>query len=71
MAKSVRKSKFRCPQLRNHFIDFDVIRSLELPPEDHPVRKISFQPDVVGGLGKYPVCHCHWKVNFWGSCFPR
>ena len=25
----------------------------------------------VGGLGENPVCHCHWKDNFWGSCFPR
>ena len=41
------------------FIDFDEIRTLELPPEDHPPCKISFRSNNVGGLGEYPVCHCH------------
>jgi len=36
---------------------FDKIQILELPPEDHPLRKISFRSDDVGGLSEYPVCH--------------
>jgi len=61
MAKSLRKGKFRPSQLRNHLIDFDEIRTLELSPKDHPPRKISFRFDDVGGLGEYPVCQCHRK----------
>jgi len=34
----------------------DEIRTLELPPEDHPPCKISFRYDDVVGLGEYPVC---------------
>jgi len=71
MAKSMRKDKFRPPTAPKCLIDFDEIRTLELPSEDHPPCKISFRSDDVGGLGEYPVCHCHWKDNFWGSCFPR
>jgi len=42
--------------------DFDEIRILELPSEDHPPRKISFRSVDVGGLGEYPVCHCWVSV---------
>jgi len=52
-------------------IDFDEIQILELSPEDHPPHKISLWSDNVGGLSQYPICHCHWKYNFQGSCFPR
>jgi len=45
------------PQLRNRLIDFNEIRTLELPPGDHPSREISFRSDDVGGLGECPVCH--------------
>ena len=47
------------PQLRNRVIDFDLIRTLELSPEDHPPCKISFRSDDMGGLSEYTVCHCH------------
>jgi len=50
-------ANFDPPQLRNHLIDFDEIRILELPSEDHPPSKISFRSDDLGGLGEYPVCH--------------
>jgi len=55
------QGKFRHPiQLRNLLIDFDEIRTtLELPPEDHPPCKSSVRSDDMGGLGEYPVCHCH------------
>jgi len=58
MAKSMGMGKFRPPQLRNRLTDFDEIRTLELPSEDHPPCKFSFRSDDVGGLGEYPVCHC-------------
>jgi len=51
--------------------DFDEIRTLELPPKEPQPCKILFWSDDVGGLGEYPVCHCHWKYNFYGSCFHR
>jgi len=69
MAKSVRKGKFRPPQLRNRLIDSDEIRTLVLSPECHSQCKISFRSDDVRGLGGYPVCHCHWKDNS-GFMFP-
>jgi len=55
MSKSMRKGKFRPPQIRNHLIDFNEIRNLELPHEDHILCKISFRSDNVGDLGEYPV----------------
>jgi len=58
MAKSMRMGKFQPPQLRNGLTDFDEIRTIELPPKDHPQRKISFRFDDVSGFGKYPVCLC-------------
>jgi len=42
MAKFMGMGKFRPPQLRNRSTDFDEMRTLELPSEDHPPRKISF-----------------------------
>jgi len=50
MAKSMGMGKFRPPTAR--LTDFDKIRNLELPPEDHPQWKISFRSDIVGGLGE-------------------
>jgi len=58
MAKSVGMGKFRPPTAPKPLNRFDEIRTLELPSEDHPPRKISFRFDDVGGLGEYPVCHC-------------
>jgi len=52
MAKSMGMGKFRPPQIRKRLTDFDEIGNLELPPEDHPPRKISFRSDNVGGLGE-------------------
>jgi len=48
MAKSMGKGKFRPPQLRNRLIDFDEIRTLELPPEDHSPCKISSRSEYSG-----------------------
>jgi len=59
MAKSMRNGKFDPSQLRNYSIDFDEIRTLELPPKGYPSCKISFRSDDVDGLGECPVCHCH------------
>jgi len=56
-------ANFDPPQPRNHLTDFDEIRILELPSEDHPPCEISFRSDDVGGLGEYPVCHC-WDFVF-------
>jgi len=55
--------KFLPPQLRNRLTDFDEIRILELPSEDHPPSKISLRSDDMGGLGEYPVYHC-WVAVF-------
>jgi len=45
-------ANFDPPQLRNRLTDFDEIRNLEPPPEDHPPCKISFRSDNVGGFGE-------------------
>jgi len=62
--------KFWSTQLQNHVTDFDEIRTLELPPEGDPPCNILFWSDNVGGLGEYPVYHCHWKDNL-RSLFPQ
>ena len=46
------------PITRNRLSDFDDTRTLELSPEDHPPRKISFRSDDVGSLCEYPVSRC-------------
>ena len=47
VAKSMRKGKFRPLQLRNRFIDFDEIQTLELSLEDHPPHaKFHFDPTM-------------------------
>ena len=46
MAKSTRKGKFRPLQLRNRLIDFDEIRTSELPPEDRSPAKFHFNPTM-------------------------
>jgi len=47
MAKSMGNDKLWPPQPWKHLIDFDETWNLELPPEDHPPRKISFRSDDV------------------------
>ena len=44
MAKSMGMGKIRPPQLRNRLTDFDEIRNLELPPEDHHHARFHFDP---------------------------
>jgi len=46
MAKSVRKSKFRPPKLRNRLIEFDEIRTLELNPKATDHVKLHFDPTM-------------------------
>jgi len=59
MAKPMGKGKFRPQQLRSRLVDFDEFRTFELSSEDYPQCKISFRSDDMGGLGEYPVWHCH------------
>ena len=46
MAKSVRKGKFRPPELRNRCIAFDEIRTSELSSEDRIPCKFHFDPTM-------------------------
>jgi len=67
MAKSMGMGKFRPPQLRNRLTDFDEIRILELPSEDHPPCKISLRSDNVS-LPLLGFCLC---LSFFGLFVTR